>query len=184
MKIPSRAKKVFSGVLFDVYHWPQKLYDGSTKTFEMLRRRPSVHTLATVGKKIMILDQEQPGRPLYPSLPAGQVDKGEKPTVAAKRELLEETGYKPGSFKQRAVYGGNSKVEFIEHSFIARNCKKVCSPDPGPGEIISLKLVNFDEFLQTARQPSFAIPEELRQEMYEALLDKKKYHKLKKEIFG
>jgi hypothetical protein len=31
-KFPASAKKVFEGVLYDVYQWPQKLYDGSTAT--------------------------------------------------------------------------------------------------------------------------------------------------------
>ena len=37
--IPPEAKCVFRGKIFDVYQWPQRLYDGSTATFEMLRRR-------------------------------------------------------------------------------------------------------------------------------------------------
>jgi len=184
MKIPSTAKKVFSGILFDVYHWPQKLYDGSTKTFEMLRRRPSADIIAIVGKKIIVLDQEQPGRKLFPSMPGGQLNKGEQPRAGALRELLEETGYKPRTLKLRATYPGSSKIEFLEYSFIARDCQKVCDPNPGPGEIISMRLVTFDEFLQLARHPRFVAPLELRFEMYEALLDTKKKAALRREIFG
>src|SRR5215467_9321922 len=32
--IPEHAERVFQGKIFDVYQWPQKLYDGSTATFE------------------------------------------------------------------------------------------------------------------------------------------------------
>lgn len=35
--IPDHAKCVFKGVIFDVYQWEQKLYNGTTTTFEKLK---------------------------------------------------------------------------------------------------------------------------------------------------
>ena len=42
MVIPHNAKKVFNGILFDVYQWKQKMFDNSIKTFEMLKRKSSL----------------------------------------------------------------------------------------------------------------------------------------------
>ena len=36
MSIPNHAKKVFAGKTFDVYHYEQKMFDGSTQIFEKL----------------------------------------------------------------------------------------------------------------------------------------------------
>lgn len=43
------------------------------------------------------------GRPLW-ELPAGRIDHGEKPLAAAKRELLEETGYRARHWKRALFY--------------------------------------------------------------------------------
>ncbi len=46
MKIPPNAKRVFKGIIFDVYQWQQKMFDGSKETFEMLKRanlNPNLH---------------------------------------------------------------------------------------------------------------------------------------------
>jgi hypothetical protein len=42
MPIPEHAKKVFAGKTFDVYHYEQKMFDGSTQIFEKLKRNHSV----------------------------------------------------------------------------------------------------------------------------------------------
>lgn len=36
--IPPNAQRVFSGKIFDVYQWPQPLFDGSIATFEVAKR--------------------------------------------------------------------------------------------------------------------------------------------------
>ena len=40
--VPADADKVFEGVIYDVYHWDQTLYDGSKAKFEMLKRPDTV----------------------------------------------------------------------------------------------------------------------------------------------
>ncbi len=44
--IPEQAELKFHGVIFDVYQWPQEMFDGSTETFEMLRRADTVKIIA------------------------------------------------------------------------------------------------------------------------------------------
>jgi len=38
MKLTSQAQRVFKGIIFDVYQWKQKMFDGSQGIFEMLKR--------------------------------------------------------------------------------------------------------------------------------------------------
>ncbi|MBN1783714.1 MAG: NUDIX hydrolase [Alphaproteobacteria bacterium] len=92
-KIPSHAKCVFKGVLFDVYQWEQMGFDGTTTTFEMLRRKAGVQVLALNGIDVYYLEEEQPLKGKYRGLVGGSAESYEEdPLDVAKRELLEETG--------------------------------------------------------------------------------------------
>ena len=184
MVLPPTAKRVFKGVLFDVYHWPQEMFDGSTETWEHIVRHPVVGVLATMDGKMLVIDQEQPARPLYPSIPAGEIEQGETPLEAAKRELLEETGCESDDWELYSEYPGRGKVLFHEHLFIARGLKKTAEQRLDAGERISVRSVSFDDFLSLCRIPTFAVPLDLKFEMYEALLEEKKKEGLRKKIFG
>ena len=62
LKRPDSAKLMFKGVIFEVYQWQQQMYDGSTETFEALKRPDTVSIIpVTKDKKFIILRQEQPG---------------------------------------------------------------------------------------------------------------------------
>ncbi|SRR3989338_2566521 len=181
-KVPSHAKKVFSGLLFSVYRWQQEMFDGSFKTFEMLWRVPAASVLATVDKKIIVLDQQQPGRATYPSLPGGKVETGEAPEAAARRELLEEAGYSTGDLALFKLYNEHSKIDYDDYVFLAKNCAQTSKQNLDPGEKIKVKLVTFDRFLQLVRNQDTAIPRGLQHEMWEALLNKNKKAELKKRL--
>jgi ADP-ribose pyrophosphatase len=64
--IPPHAKRVFKGIVFDVYHWEQELYDGALTIFEGLRRRETVIVFGVLPDgKILLTEQEQPGKKLF-----------------------------------------------------------------------------------------------------------------------
>ena len=182
--LPPTAKRVFHGEIFDVYQWPQKMFDGRTATFERLVRRPTVDVIALMDGKIITFVQEQPLRAPYPSLAGGAIEEGEEPLAAAKRELLEESGCVSGEWEEFALYHGTSKIIYEEHVYVARNCRRVQEQQLDGGEKLTERLAGFDEFLQLARIPEFAVPLNLKFAMYEALLDKKKKAMLKRRIFG
>lgn len=149
-KIPSRAKKVFSGVIFDVYQWEETAYDGKPMTFERLLRPDTALIIAVNNEKNIILTkEEQPARPgSFISLPGGRVNPGEDALSAAKRELLEETGFASDDWEFLSAVQPASKIEWTVHTFIARNCKKTREQSLDAGEKIEILPVHFEKFVE------------------------------------
>ena len=74
-------------------------------------------------------------------LPAGALDPGEAPAAAARRELLEETGYAADDWTALgplAVEPGRHTN--YGHVFVARGCRAVAEPDPDDAEDLRLVL--------------------------------------------
>ncbi|MEK7084413.1 MAG: NUDIX domain-containing protein [Patescibacteria group bacterium] len=155
MNIPPQAKKVFTGKIFDVYQWEQKLFDGSSETFEMLKRPNTLQVIATIGDTIVIAMDEQPGRPPRPTLLGGRQEPDETPLEGAKRELLEESGLASSDWEEFTCIQPVGKIEWNVYTFIARDCKKIQNPQLDPGEKIDLQYLSFDECIATILSESF-----------------------------
>jgi 8-oxo-dGTP pyrophosphatase MutT (NUDIX family) len=157
-RIPKGATKVFNGIMFDVHQWQQELFDGSTTTFEMAKKRDGVSVVAIKDDKIIILHEEQPTRPPFWSTPGGHLDShDESPFDAAERELLEETGMKFGTLKLVAVeFAGNSKLEWYAYRFVATDFISQQEPRPEAGERIVVHEMSYDEVKQMSTNNPFA----------------------------
>ena len=178
--LPDHAKKVFSGVIFDVYHWEQKMFDGSTATFEKLKRPDTVIVFPVLPNgRIILTEQEQPGKKPFIGAAGGRLDPGETILEAAERELLEETGYKANHYTLWHSEQPTSKIEWAVYIFIAKKVEKIAEANPDAGEKIILKQVMFDEFLDIGVQENF-YEKEIVPLLYQAMLDKDKKEKLRK----
>ena len=182
-RIPKNAKRVFKGEIFEVWQWPQKMYDGSKETFEMLKRPDTAQVIPVVDDKILILIQKQPDSPkAFYSLAGGRREKDETALNTAKREMLEETGYVARDWQLFKKISPPGKIVWTIYNYIARDCVYWQPPHLDPGEKITTKLISFDEFLALADEPSFC-ELELVNYMLRARADKKIYKKFHRLLF-
>ena len=178
--IPDNAKKVFGGVLFDVYQWEQELFDGTKTIFEKLKRPDTVVVFPVLDDgKILLTEQEQPGKEPFVGATGGRVDNGEDILEAAKRELLEESGYEASEFILWDAQHPTSKIDWVVYTFIAKGLKKVSDMNLDAGEKITLKPVSLDEFIDIAINKSF-VEKEIIPKLYEARLYPEKREELNK----
>lgn len=132
--IPKEAKRVFKGIFYDVYHWEQEQFDGTYKTFEMLKHADVTYTFGIVDGKIAALYQLQPGWDRERlSVPGGVSEPGETPLESAQRETLEETGYTFKNWRLVEVTQGSERTEAYYYFFVAwdAHAQEPLRADPG-----------------------------------------------------
>lgn len=143
--VPDSAKRMFQGMIFDVYQWPQQLFDGSSYTFEMLKRPDTVSVICVVDGKLLIIDDEQPHLGIRQSFPGGRVDEtDESIQSAAEREVREETGFSFKNWRLVRVWQPYRKMEWFIHVWLAWDVTGRQAAHPDAGEKIDLKTVDFE----------------------------------------
>jgi ADP-ribose pyrophosphatase len=145
--VPPQAKLVFKGIIYDVYQWEQDVFDGTKKTFEMLKRPDTIRIVALKDNKMVIVKQEQPHIGSFIDVPGGMNDKGsENELDAAKRELLEETGLICKDWKLLSAKQQVNKIETFHYIFLAYNSEeKINVQKLDSGEKIEVEYLSFDE---------------------------------------
>ncbi len=143
--VPDTAKLAFKGMIFDVYQWPQQLFDGSEHTFEMLRRSDTVTAVCVVGDKILVIDDEQPHMGSRQSFPGGRVDETDETiAAAAQREVREETGFSFNNWRLVKVGQPYRKMEWFVYVFIAWDVADQQPPHLDPGEKITVQNLDYE----------------------------------------
>jgi 8-oxo-dGTP pyrophosphatase MutT (NUDIX family) len=144
--IPAPAMRVFKGDIFDVYQWPQTMFDGRTQTFEMLKRPDTVYVILVRDTQILLIKDEQPGRNPRVHVPQGRVSKDDESwLVTIQRELREETGLICMDWRLISVEQPLTKLEWFTPLYLAQHITEELPQelDPG-GEKIELLWKDFD----------------------------------------
>jgi ADP-ribose pyrophosphatase len=101
-----RRTPIFSGRVFRVEQARVRLAAGRVVTMDIVRHRGSVVLLAQPSAHRLILIRQFRhviGRWIW-ELPAGSLERGEKPASAARRECEEETGWRPSRVRRVGSY--------------------------------------------------------------------------------
>lgn len=155
MRLPQKVKKVFQGKIFSVHQWRQKLYDGSTAVFEMLKRPDTVQVIAVKDGQILLAREEQPTKKVSFGFFGGRVEPKESPLAAARREFLEETGMAAKRWQLFRVYEPLHKMEWKVFVFVAHDCRQIEKPRLDPGEKIRVIPVDFAKFIRVVESDKF-----------------------------
>ncbi len=104
------------------------------------------------GDVIMIRQYKHGARRTSLTLPGGLVEKGEKPLDAAKRELLEETGYRAENWQSLGAYVVNGNLGCGQgHFFMAAGAKQVQEPKSGDLETMEVELLTRKRIAEALR---------------------------------
>ncbi len=96
------VKQVFKGKLINLYIASQRFPGGYVASLEIIKHPGAVLIVPFLSRdKIVLIRQFRPVINSYIwELPAGTLDKNEKPLACAHRELIEEIGYEAGVCKR------------------------------------------------------------------------------------
>lgn len=121
--------------------------NGKEKEFVKFIQRDGVVILAINDNKLLLETHYRRAISKYVyELPAGHIDKGEKPVQAAKRELMEETGYAPKNLKLLfKAKEAQPRINNTLHFYLAYNFTKIKRYRDNQ-EIITSKWVSLQQF--------------------------------------
>jgi len=108
---------------------------------------------------ILVIRQYKHGvRQVSLTFPGGNINGGEAPLDAAKRELREETGFEAETWLALGNYVINANQGCGRaHLFIARDCRQVCAPNSGDLEEMDVTTLKPGEILAAAGRGEFRL---------------------------
>ena len=144
-----KKKKIFEGKILGLSVY-EGLIEGRKVKREMIEHRGAAAMLAfDENQKVILVKQHRYPHGFVLEIPAGTLEKGEKPIKCAFRELVEETGYRAKKMTPLITFypsiGYNTEVI---HCFLASNLKKISDLQLDEDEILSVVKVDLNKLIK------------------------------------
>lgn len=156
MKIPKNAKIVFKWIIFDIYQWEQKLFDGSYKTFELAKRKNIAQIIPYRNNLYYLAYEEQPWKWKYYSLIWWQIEHNETPKEWAKRELKEESWFKCKKVNLIKEFTPCSMIDWNIYIYSTNNFTEDWKITLDKSEKIKIISVKFTDFINIVLSENFS----------------------------
>ena len=145
MKI--KKTKKYKGKNINITLYETKL-NGTRISQEIVEQGNVVAILAIDDDEVILVNEFRYPVGYVLEIPAGNVDKNETPLKCAKRELLEETGYKAKKIEHLIRFfpklGYNTQ---IIDCYVATELTKISEPNLDEDELITVKKIKFRKLL-------------------------------------
>lgn len=144
------SKIVFKGEFLNLYKDRVLASDGHHGVREYFSHPGAVAILPYLTKKTLLLERQwrYPLKRSVLEVPAGKIDLNENPENAAKRELLEETGYIAKEWCSLGLfYPVPAYSDEVIHLYFARSLELKKSQCTDRGECIKLEEMGIENFL-------------------------------------
>lgn len=132
-----------------------RLPGGAVKDPYYVIERPDaaiIFPLTESGEVVLVRQYRPPLEGMELGLPAGLVEEGEKPEAAARRELLEETGYSGGEWEPLGSLASSPSLkDNYAHLFLARGVEETAAPDPDEHELVEVVKAPVEGLLDLVR---------------------------------
>ena len=128
---------------FDLVVDELRVPNGGSMTYPWVRSRSGAAVLAVTDdeRAVTVRQYRHPLVAMSLELPAGLMEAGESPEVAAARELQEEAGYTASQLTKLGAYNASpGMTDQVIHLFLGRGLTEV-DTNPDPFEFLEIELI-------------------------------------------
>jgi ADP-ribose pyrophosphatase len=144
------SEPIYDGKLVKLYRETVQLPNGNRAEREIVRHPGAVAMVPILptGEVLLVRQYRTAAQRVLLEIPAGTLEPGEDPRIAAARELQEETGYKPGKLvRLGAEFTAPGYTTEIIYLFVATELESA-RLDADDDEFIEVVRLPFDEALR------------------------------------